>query len=250
MRGRVRDLDQGIRPAQVDNRPSELSSTGVERFNRRHILIAVFGAAGLALVVDKFVLSDGLTSPAGASAGQAPQGPIAAAGEGSAKQAAATTLRSPASKLVVYHKSSADALAASASPAPDDAMSYPAWAASGTDRAVASPTADAKYKDVFILSGVARSSVRLRREGDSKGMERGRVLRVGDQVAWSPESGVSVRLVSISPDKGSAIIEVDGERRELTRVGSDITDASGKGQLSPLSTIRVEKAQETPGGRP
>jgi hypothetical protein len=215
----------------------------VELFNRRHIMFAVVGASGLALAVDKFVLSDGLSSPAHAAAGEVVgSGSPNQRGTDAAKSSEAKPQLSPASRLAVYRKASQASLAAGVSTdpgagTPRDAMAYPGWVVAETAQpAIGSGLASASVGgNVFVLSGVASNSVRLKREGDPTGMERGRVLKVGDQIAWSPEAGVAVRLVSIADNRQSAIIEVDGERRELRWAGE---------ALSPGSTIRVEKAPD------
>jgi hypothetical protein len=215
----------------------------VERINRRHIMFAVVGAAGLALVVDKLVLSGSVSSPASAKAGQAGTQPKSTgpSASGAGPVSGADTSRSPAAKLTLYRKASAPGTS-------QDAMKYPAWAntSTGTSSTAVSGTTGIRHKHTFVLSGVANDAVRLRREGDARGMERGRVLRVGDTVAWSPEAGVSVRLVSIAKDNQSAIIEVDGERREIARAGSDPIDGADKGRLSPSSSIHVERASDRP----
>lgn len=224
--------------SQVDKLPSELSILNVERINRRNILIAVVGAAGLALAVDKFVLSDGLTGPAAASAGVMPT--VAPAASTAAAPSAGASFRSPASKLTVYHKNSAENLV-STSASSGDAMAYPAWAVVTTKDGSGTKAAASSDKNVFVLSGVVRDAVRLRREGDTKGLERGRVLRVGETVAWGAETGVSVRLVSISPEKTSAVIEVDGERRELSCFSGDLAQGN---------KVRVEKAPDKSDDQP
>jgi len=208
----------------------------VERFNRRYVLFAVVGAAGLALGVDKFVLSDGLTSPSSASASQAPSEagtPAAAKAQG---QDVAKTA-SPAMKLDVYRKSS-DASTASA---PRDAMKHQGWIATssakdGAATKVVAPT----YKHMFELTGVAAGTVRLRRTGDPEALKRGQLLRVGQTVNWSKESGAVVSLVSIAPDNQSVVIDVDGERREVRL----FTDANAQ------SVVRASSGSATPSENP
>ena len=75
----------------------------MELFNRRHIMFAVVGASGLALAVDKFVLSDGLSSPAHAAAGEVVgSGSTNQRGTDAAKSSEARPQLSPASRLAVY----------------------------------------------------------------------------------------------------------------------------------------------------
>ena len=94
----------------------------------------------------------------------------------------------------------------------------------------------------FVLSGIASNSVRLRRQGDPQDMDRGRILKLGEQVVWSPKVGVTVRLVSIAHDEQSAVIEVDGDARQVRlAIGGD-----GAEGLKPGSKIRVERAPEIP----
>lgn len=190
----------------------------MESFNRRYVLIAVVGAAGLALGVDKFVLSDGLTSPSAAAAGQvAPESGAATVAK--AKVSNEAKILSPAAKLEVYRKSSE--ANTPATPVSRDAMKHQGWISKGTAKdGAAGKVVVAKYKHVFELTGVAGGSVRLRRNGDPDAMKRGQLLRVGQTVNWSPESGAVVTLVSIAPDNQSVVIQVDGENREV-RLFSD-----------------------------
>lgn len=188
----------------------------VERFNRRYVLIAVVGAAGLALGVDKFVLSDGLTSPTSASASQPTTSATSPAAVKAQQQATAKTT-SPAMKLEVYRKSSEG----SAAPASRDAMKHQGWISTSSAKDGAATKAVAPvYKHMFELTGVAGGAVRLRRTGDAKELQRGQLLRVGQTVNWSKDSGAVVTLVSIATDNQSVVIDVDGERREV-RLFSD-----------------------------
>ncbi len=208
----------------------------VERFNRRYVLFAVVGAAGLALGVDKFVLSDGLTSPSSASASQAPSDVgTPAAAKAQAQDVAKTA--SPAMKLEVYRKSS-DAHTAAA---PRDAMKHQGWistssAKDGAATNAVSPT----YKHMFKLTGVAGGAVRLSRTGDPELLKRGQLLRVGQTVNWSKESGAVVTLVSIAPDNQSVVIEVDGDRREV-RLHTD---------ARPESVVRTSNGSASPSENP
>lgn len=217
----------------------------MERFNRRHILFAVVGAAGLALAVDKFLLGGGVTSPSAASAsivdrpGQSSDGVTV-----KAAQREKEARPSPAGTLAKYRKSKDDALGARK---PQDAMAYPGWAMSGeeSNSAAAAKASESSLSNVFSISGIANNSVRLKRHGDKEDMKHGRLLRIGEQIAWSPDVAVAVKLVSIAPDNKSAIIDVDGERRELPLQARE-GDKSNSGSLSPRSTVHVEKASEQP----
>lgn len=183
----------------------------VERFNRRYVLIAVVGAAGLALGVDKFVLSDGLTTPSSASASVAPSAEAKPAAAKAHPQDVAKAA-SPAMKLEVYRKSNE----ANANVAPRDAMKHQGWISTSSAKdGAATKTVAPMYKDVFELGGVAGDSVRLRREGDKGELKRGRILRVGETVNWGGDSNVVLTVVSISQDNRSIVIDVNGERREV-----------------------------------
>lgn len=204
----------------------------VERFNRRYVLIAVVGAAGLALGVDKFVLSDGLTTPSSASASVAPSAEAKPAAAKAHPQDVAKAA-SPAMKLEVYRKSNE----ANANVAPRDAMKHQGWISTSSAKDGAATKAVAPtYKHIFELTGVAGGAVRLRRTGDPKELQRGQLLRVGQTVNWSKDSGAVVTLVSISADNQSVVIDVDGERREVRL----FTDANAQ------SVVRTSNGNATP----
>jgi hypothetical protein len=184
----------------------------VERFNRRYVLIAVVGAAGLALGVDKFVLSDGLTTPSSASASVAPSAEAKPAAKAHQQDMAKSA--SPAMKLEVYRKT--NETKAPVAQTPRDAMKHQGWISTSSAKdGAATKTVAPMYKDVFELGGVAGDSVRLRREGDKGELKRGRILRVGETVNWGGDSNVVLTVVSISQDNRSIVIDVNGERREV-----------------------------------
>lgn len=204
----------------------------VERFNRRYVLIAVVGAAGLALGVDKFVLSDGLTTPSSASASVAPSAEAKPAAAKAHPQDVAKAA-SPAMKLEVYRKSNE----ANANVAPRDAMKHQGWISTSSAKdGAATKTVAPTYKHIFELTGVAGGAVRLRRTGDPKEMQRGQLLRVGQTVNWSEQSKAVVTLVSIAADNQSVVIDVDGERREVRL----FTDANAQ------SVVRTSNGNATP----
>jgi len=210
----------------------------VERFNRRYVLIAVVGAAGLALGVDKFVLSDGLTSPTSASASQSPSdaGKPAAA---KAQQPDAAKSASPALKLEVYRKT--NEAKAPVAQAPRDAMKHQGWISTGSAKdGAAAKAVSPTYKHMFKLTGVAGGAVRLTRTGDPDALKRGQLLRVGQTVNWSKDSGAVVTLVSIATDNQSVVIDVDGERREVRL----FTDANAQ------SVVRTSNSNATPSENP
>lgn len=178
-------------------------------------MFVVVGAAGLALAVDKFVVGGGLTTPSSANAGQqASSASLVVRPDERAQVKAVEAPRTSASKLSAWRKAG-EQLAPNA---PNDAMTYPGWAKSGEPKAATANALQASDKRAFFLSGVTKNAVRLKREGDPLSNSRGQLLLVGKPVPWPADPHISVMLVSVSQQNGTlqAIIEVDGERREVT----------------------------------